>query len=308
MERATLNQEELGFLLNKFRHLDKRRGSSSLNFYLTKRCDRECAMCYTDSSPRIRGTDMDFSVVKLLLDYFVGVDNVTLTGGEISILPQIDNLVSYAASRVKKVYVQTNGIGFIRPSSFKEKNSVYRVYTDLKKRFESFPKNVQVVLPATEFHMSSNLGGKANHNIVIQAASRLAHEWDDTEHPQVRFIVKNTPGVEGSGDKIIKIFNLEGLPKDGVDNFPGFITNTGRGITVLGMPKEDIPNSKSVYDGFEGGLSINSGAVFVNETPLVREWLTGKKADEGVVVRLDQGLSFNEVRSKLRDFLTNFPN
>ncbi len=264
MECISTQQGELGLLLNKFRHLDGRRKSSHLDFYLTRKCDRKCAMCYTDSGLGITNTDINFGLVRSLLTDFSGVDNATFTGGEISILQGIDELINFAADRVRKLYVQTNGIGFVRATSFRDIDPAESVHHDLKEKFTLFPKNVQLVLPVTEFHMLSELGGRDSHRVVVKAASRLAHEWkDDGLHPQIRFIVKNTPGNDGSGDRMIKEFNLEGLSKDGVDNYPGFITNTGRGVNVLGMAKEVIPNSKSLDEQFEGGFSISNSAVFI---------------------------------------------
>lgn len=119
--------------------------------------------------------------------------------------------------------------------------------------------------------------------------------------------IKNTPGVDGSGQALIEEFGFHGLSKTGMDNYPGFITETGRGKGVGGLAKENIPNSRSLDIGFEGGFSISSNAVYVNETPLVTEWLGWEKPGSGIVARLDNRTDYDAVKGKIEEFLINFP-
>ncbi|MCY8512998.1 subtilosin maturase AlbA [Bacillus atrophaeus] len=79
-------------------------------FELTHRCNLKCAHCYLESSPEALGT-VSLEQFKKTADmlYEKGVLTCEITGGEIFVHPNANELLEYVLKKFKKVAVLTNG-------------------------------------------------------------------------------------------------------------------------------------------------------------------------------------------------------
>lgn len=79
-------------------------------FELTHRCNLKCAHCYLESSPEAFGTvsiEQFKKTADMLFDN--GVLTFEITGGEIFVHPNANEILDYVCKKFKKVAVLTNG-------------------------------------------------------------------------------------------------------------------------------------------------------------------------------------------------------
>ena len=85
-------------------------GLQSLFLHLTSRCNLKCTHCYIEASPG-RRADMPHDRVLRLIDSLadLGGNAITLSGGEALVREDIEELIRYAAKKIPKVQLLTNG-------------------------------------------------------------------------------------------------------------------------------------------------------------------------------------------------------
>ncbi len=97
--------------------------SCTMMFEITERCNLTCPTCFAGSSPQ-HTWEMDFADFESKLDRLLArgkgnADMVQLSGGEPTIHPDVERMVSLCFERgVRKVYINTNGIRIAKDRDF----------------------------------------------------------------------------------------------------------------------------------------------------------------------------------------------
>jgi len=68
---------------------------------LTNKCNERCMHCYIPSDERLKGNFLEFNIIKKVLDEisFLKLLNVTFSGGEILLHPQLDEILKYSRKK-----------------------------------------------------------------------------------------------------------------------------------------------------------------------------------------------------------------
>jgi len=82
-------------------------------FYLTNECNYSCKMCYMDSRPGMMDTRIGLELSLELMQELKGIDEIILSGGELTLLAHHEKQLRAACSAARLVAVYTNGTGFI---------------------------------------------------------------------------------------------------------------------------------------------------------------------------------------------------
>lgn len=119
MITAEINEiERLEIFLRENYSLDQRveaiKGKKlySLEIELTRRCNMECIYCYNSSSRNPRIADLDFDLLKRILQeaYDYGIRSITYLGGEPTLHPQINEIIRFTKSiGMEEMLLYTNG-------------------------------------------------------------------------------------------------------------------------------------------------------------------------------------------------------
>lgn len=320
METANYLQEQeqktlgrLARILNPHRELNPYNRYSYLYLLPTNECNYCCACCYTDSQHGLKHTRLPRDFTEELIKEAHGIDQIILSGGEVSILPHIDEIILAAAENATSVLVYTNGSGFLDRSRItKDKldsDTCYgAVLESLAVRFSAFPNNVEIALPVTSYHLQNNHPAHRFHRSIIDAGSELAHQWyEQPDKPAVRFIVKTTPGQPNSGNDLIKHFKLGNFGKTGAA-FPGHIWATGRGINIVDAkrPIQDrLPGNEDV--AFSGGVHVNYLGVYSNEKPMLKDlhnMFRDEIPDSGKICSLNANTTIDELVRDVENYLS----
>jgi len=90
--------------------IGKETALKSLFLHLTGRCNLKCTHCYIEASPG-RRADMPRDLALRLIDSLadMGGESITLSGGEALVRKDIEDIIRYAAKRIPKVQLLTNG-------------------------------------------------------------------------------------------------------------------------------------------------------------------------------------------------------
>ena len=83
---------------------------STLQFELTSRCNERCIHCYIPNSKKNKGFDMPLKTVKNVLDQFreMGGIQVTLSGGELFMHKDVNEIIRYCREKDLKITILTN--------------------------------------------------------------------------------------------------------------------------------------------------------------------------------------------------------
>jgi len=262
------------------RKLNAQSGDRSFAFiYVTNECQLNCTHCSFQSSPVQPHTRVDEKVILRILDELKGIRDITLTGGEPTLHPAFEKILSKAAENARIVYVMTNGINLVgkdRLRYFSKKEDHNGLVKRLEDSLESFPENVHLFFPLDSFHLKTF----KPFSFLIQGLAALAREWNHM--PEKAFIgfISNEVSKEKSQEFIEK-FTVESC------------THIG---TALFAPWRKASNVWEWYlihslnrTPFTGGLYINFKGVYLNEASLLVD------LREGIVTDLKIGkLSCNE--------------
>ena len=107
----------------KFRSFDKKRSVSWAVLELTDHCNLNCKWCFANASKIKHPMHMDLRDVKRIVNKLAeaGVRQITLSGGEPTLYPNIRDAISYAKGRGLVVHMNTNGYIFTRAMAFELK-------------------------------------------------------------------------------------------------------------------------------------------------------------------------------------------
>ena len=251
-------------------------GSDDRSFafiYLTNECQLNCLHCSFKSSPRQTHTRLDEKLLLSALDELKGIRDITLTGGEPTLHPAFDILLSKAAENAGIVYVMTNGISLVGKDKLryieKEKDKKGLV-KKLKKSLSSIPDNVHFFFPLDSFHLKTF----RPFYFLIQGLATLAREWNRIpEKPFIGFL-SNEISREKS-QELIEKFEVESFTHIGTGMFAPWRKADNIREWYLMHPLNRTP--------FAGGLYINFKGVYLNEASLLMD------LREGIVTNLKIG-------------------
>ena len=242
------------------RKLNAHSGDHSFAFiYVTNECQLNCAHCSFQSSPMQLHTRMDERVILRALDELKGIKDITLTGGEPTLHPAFETILSKAAEHARIVYVMTNGINLVgkgRLRYLNNKEDQNGLVKRLKDSLESFPENVHLFFPLDSFHLKTF----KPFYFLIKGLAALAGEWNHM--PEKAFIgfISNEVS-KGKSQELIEKFGVESC------------THIG---TALFAPWRKAHNVREWYlmhslnrTPFAGGLYINFKGVYLNEASLL---------------------------------------
>lgn len=98
----------------------------SLQFELTSKCNERCIHCYIPNNKKDNGRNMSLSLFKNIIDQFrdMGGVQVSLSGGEVFMHPQLIEMISYCREKDMQVsllsnlvYLKDNHISFIKEAN-----------------------------------------------------------------------------------------------------------------------------------------------------------------------------------------------
>lgn len=294
----------LANILNNFRQANKFGGTSYGFFYLTNECNYACDMCYMDSKPGLKNTRLNPELSKGIMREFQGIDEIIISGGEITILPYFAEQIQTAAEVAGFVTVFTNGTGFVDRSVLRQTEDNFEAIRDavklsMEEKLQKISPNVEITIPVTAYHLVSDSAHKAHkyHEAIVTAGATLAREWfDRNDRPKIRFIAKNTPGQPNSGQEIIDRFGIQDLGSTGAA-FPGGISKNGRGVSIM-----DARNPSEVTSKIEGGIHINHQGVFANEPSLLQK-LHLSNVTPGEICSIESSTSVEEIVNSVVNFV-----
>ena len=125
-------------------------GSNDRSFtfiYLTNECQLNCLHCSFQSTPRQHHARLDEKLLLSALDELKGIRDITLTGGEPTLHPSFEILLSKAAENAGIVYVMTNGISLVGKNRLRylEKEKDHKgLIKKLKESLKTFPENTHL--------------------------------------------------------------------------------------------------------------------------------------------------------------------
>jgi len=237
-------------------------GDHSFAFiYLTNECQLNCLHCSFKSTPRQPHTRVDEKLLLSALDELKGIRDITLTGGEPTLHPDFEKILSKAAENAGIVYVMTNGISLVGKNRLrylekeKDKSALLK---KLNKSLKSLPDNVHLFFPLDRFHLRTF----RPFYFLIQGLATIAKKWNKIpEKPFIGFLSN-----EVSNDKsqeLIEKFGVESCAHIGTAMFaPWRKVDTIR-EWYLRYPLNRVP--------FAGGLYVNFKGVYLNEAALLMD-------------------------------------
>jgi hypothetical protein len=248
--------------------------------YLTNECQLNCLHCSFQSSPRQPHARLDEKLLLSALDELKGIRDITLTGGEPTLHPAFEILLSKAAENAGIVYVMTNGISLVgkdRLSYMEKEKDKNGLVKKLKKSLNSIPENVHFFFPLDSFHLKTF----RPFYFLIQGLASLAREWNRIpEKPFIGFL-SNEVSREKS-QELIEKFEVESFTHIGTAMFaPWRKADTIREWYLM-HPLNRTP--------FAGGLYINFKGVYLNEASLLMDLREGTVTDLKIG-RLEHGKS-----------------
>lgn len=247
-------------------------GSNDRSFafiYLTNECQLNCLHCSFKSTPRQPHTRLGEMVLLSALDELKGIKDITLTGGEPTLHPDFEILLSKAAENAGIVYVMTNGISLVGKNRLryleKEKDTIGLI-KKLKKSLNSIPDNVHFFFPLDRFHLKTC----RPFYFLIQGLATLAREWNRIpEKPFIGFL-SNEISREKS-QELIEKFEIGAFTHIGTAMFAPWRKADTIREWYLRHPLNRTP--------FAGGLYINFKGVYLNEASLLMDLREGSVTD-----------------------------
>ena len=239
-------------------------GSDDRSFafiYLTNECQLNCLHCSFKSTPRQPHTRVDEKLLLSALDELKGIRDITLTGGEPTLHPDFEKILSKAAENAGIVYVMTNGIGLVGKNRLrcleKEKDKIGLV-KKLNKSLKSLPDNVHLFFPLDSFHLRTF----RPFYFLIQGLATIARKWNKIpEKPFIGFLSNEVSNEKSQ--ELIEKFGVESCAHIGTAMFaPWRKVDTIR-EWYLRYPLNRTP--------FAGGLYVNFKGVYLNEASLLME-------------------------------------
>ena len=239
-------------------------GSDDRSFafiYLTNECQLNCLHCSFKSTPRQPHTRVDEKLLLSALDELKGIRDITLTGGEPTLHPDFEKILSKTAENAGIVYVMTNGIGLVGKNRLrcleKEKDKIGLV-KKLNKSLKSLPDNVHLFFPLDSFHLRTF----RPFYFLIQGLATIARKWNKIpEKPFIGFLSNEVSNEKSQ--ELIEKFGVESCAHIGTAMFaPWRKVDTIR-EWYLRYPLNRTP--------FAGGLYVNFKGVYLNEASLLME-------------------------------------
>ena len=86
-----------------------------LTIEITSFCPESCPYCSSDAS--IKGSPLEYQVIKDFLDKQINIDRINISGGEPLSHPRFYEILQYCKSKTKNVWVYTNALTQIKFNS-----------------------------------------------------------------------------------------------------------------------------------------------------------------------------------------------
>jgi len=258
-------------------------GSDDRSFafiYLTNECQLNCLHCSFKSTPRQHHTRLDEKLLLSALDELKGIRDITLTGGEPTLHPSFEILLSKAAENAGIVYVMTNGISLVGKNRLRylEKEKDHKgLIKKLKESLKAFPENTHIFFPLDSFHLKTF----NPFYFLIQGLATIARKWNKIpEKPFIGFL-SNEVSREKS-QELIEKFEVESCTHIGTAMFAPWRKADSIREWYMMHPLNRTP--------FAGGLYINFKGVYLNEASLLMDLREGIVTDLKIG-RLERGKS-----------------
>jgi hypothetical protein len=237
-------------------------GDHSFAFiYLTNECQLNCLHCSFKSTPRQPHTRVNEKLLLSALDELKGIRDITLTGGEPTLHPDFEKILSKAAENAGIVYVMTNGISLVGKNRLryleKEKDKIGLV-KKLNKSLKSLPDNVHLFFPLDSFHLRTF----RPFYFLIQGLATIARKWNKTpEKPFIGFLSNEVSNEKSQ--ELIEKFGVESCAHIGTAMFAPWRKADTIREWYLRHPLNRAP--------FAGGLYVNFKGVYLNEASLLMD-------------------------------------
>lgn len=212
----------------------------SLQFELTSKCNERCIHCYIPNSKKDKGIDLPFNLFKKVLDEFaeMGGLQVSLSGGEIFMHKEINNIIKYCREKDMQIVLLSNLLSFdnknletikdanvsmIQVSLYSMKEDIHDKITTIKNSYKKTRETLELLvkndIPVMISCPIMKANSKSYHDILEYAHSLgikaqtdfilMGKEDMDTENLVQRLDLSETEGV------IREILHNEGV--DSVD-------------------------------------------------------------------------------------------
>ena len=229
--------------------------------YITNECQLNCAHCSYQSGPSQLHTRMDEDVLLSALNELKGIRDITLTGGEPTLHPGFETILSKAAENAEIVYLMTNGISLVGKDRLRylaRRRDHNRLAKEIKDSLNSFPENVHLFFPLDSFHLKTF----RPFGFLIQGLSTLAREWNQIDDKPFIGFLSNEVSKDKS-QELIEKFEVESSAHTGTALFAPWRKACNIKEWYLKHPLNRMP--------FAGGLYINFKGVYLNEASLLMD-------------------------------------
>lgn len=135
-------------------------GAFSLHFYITSGCNMRCPHCFISAGDVLRD-DLSFEEIQQTLKSFksIGGEKVTLTGGEVAMRKDLEDIIRSAKDVSLKVEILTNGV----------------LWTDEKiQRLSPYIDSVQISIDGYDEESNAPIRGKGNFDRALKALTSFA--------------------------------------------------------------------------------------------------------------------------------------
>jgi len=237
--------------------------------YMTNECQLNCAHCSFQSGPSQLHTRMDEDALLSALNELKGIRDITLTGGEPTLHPGFETILSKAAENAGIVYLMTNGISLVGKDRLRylaRRRDHNRLVKETKDSLDSFPENVHLFFPLDSFHLKTF----RPFAFLIKGLSTLAREWNQTDDKPFVGFLSNEVSKDKS-QELIEKFEVESSAHTGTALFAPWRKACNIKEWYLKHPLNRMP--------FAGGLYINFKGVYLNEASLLMDLREGITTD-----------------------------
>jgi len=172
--------------------------NKKLWIYTNYDCHLHCSYCVAESTPTAARRGMEIDTVRRLVDEAVeiGFDEIFFTGGEPFILPDIFEMLSYSADRVKTTVLTTGML-------------LKRKRMESLRQIKSENLTIQVSLDGGRAEAHDLYRGRGTWDATVEAIKRL------TDHRfHVRLSTTETPANTDSLTEICEFHLTLGIPEE----------------------------------------------------------------------------------------------
>jgi hypothetical protein len=212
---------------------------------------------------------MDEDVLLSALNELKGIRDITLTGGEPTLHPGFETILSKAAENAEIVYLMTNGISLVGKDRLRylaRRRDHNRLVKEIKDSLNSFPENVHLFFPLDSFHLKTF----RPFGFLIQGLSTLAREWNQIDDKPFIGFLSNEVSKDKS-QELIEKFEVESSAHTGTALFAPWRKACNIKEWYLKHPLNKMP--------FVGGSYINFKGVYLNEASLLMDLREGITTD-----------------------------